>query len=114
MNSAESVKKILSGLLLIFPVIHFSQVSSFSFTSSTEFLSHAAGASSCITQECHSQFTQGKKTFQHAPLSTGDCGACHSAEAYPKKFGLDSNQVANCSRCHKSVEKKIQTRMFVQ
>ncbi len=113
MNRALTLRKILMGFPLVFPILHFSMVNSFSFTSAKEFLSHSAGAGRCITQECHPQFIKGKKAFQHAPVSTGDCGACHTANAYPDKYGLDINQVTACFRCHKGMEQKIQTSMFI-
>ncbi len=112
MNRARTLRKILIGFLFFPPVFHFSGMNGFSFTSAKEFLSHSAGAGSCITEQCHPQFTKGRKVFQHAPVSAGDCGACHTANAYPNKYGLDINQVTACFRCHQGMEQKIQTGTF--
>lgn len=113
MSRMGTLRKILITVFVIFPLLNYFSGDAFSFTSAREYLLHSAGSSSCITQECHAQFMKGEKAFQHAPVISGECSACHAANAYPNKFGLDSNQSAHCFRCHESTRHKIQTSTFI-
>ncbi len=82
------------------------------FTSSAEYLSHIKGSASCLTQQCHTEFMDQSK-YIHSPVFQGKCKECHSAEAYPIKFGLELDQRTTCSRCHKVMEKEINSNTFV-
>jgi predicted CXXCH cytochrome family protein len=82
------------------------------FTSSEEYLSHIKGSASCLSQQCHAEFMDQSK-FIHSPVFHGKCEECHSAEAYPNKFGLELDQRTTCSRCHKVMENEINSNTFV-
>ncbi len=87
--------------------------SAFSFTSPEEYISHTEGAKGCTSLQCHAEFETVKKTFGHKPVIDNECSACHKAEAYPYKFGLERNQRVSCSQCHKPMEHEIQSSGFV-
>ncbi|MBI5057309.1 MAG: cytochrome C [Nitrospirae bacterium] len=97
-------------ILLVF-LAHFSDA--YPFTTSKEFLAHVKGEKGCATQQCHQQFMKGVKKFGHDPSSSGECGSCHNAEAYPNRYGLELNQSVSCTACHKKVEHDIQADQFV-
>ena len=83
-----------------------------SFSTSDEYLSHTKGSPSCVSQQCHAEFMD-QNTFMHSPVIHGKCRECHSAEAYPNKFGLELDQRSTCSRCHKVMEKEINSNKYV-
>ncbi len=81
--------------------------SSSKFTSSEEFVLHTKNSGTCLTEQCHIEFTsRGGKI--HEPVSSGKCAECHNAALYPNKFGLELNQRDSCSNCHKNMEQEIQ------
>ncbi len=82
------------------------------FTSSEEYVSHIKGASSCLSQQCHAEFMD-QSMFIHSPVFNGKCKECHRAEGYPNTFGLEMDQRTTCSRCHKVMEKEINSSTFV-
>jgi predicted CXXCH cytochrome family protein len=82
------------------------------FASENEFMAHMKGETACVSQQCHAQFLKERK-FSHEPANTGACDACHSAKAYPERYGIASDQGLVCSGCHKNLEKEIQDSLFV-
>jgi predicted CXXCH cytochrome family protein len=95
-------------IIVVSVTIHFCTKSAFSFTSAEEYLNHAEGSAGCITSQCHSQLAEGS-IVKHAPVGNGECSACHRADAYPNRFGLEPNQSIVCYGCHKKIEQKIQS-----
>ncbi len=82
------------------------------FKSATDFTSHTNGSVTCTSGQCHSEFKAREKNM-HEPAASGMCSECHSAGAYPNRFGLDQNERMTCARCHKQVEQIIKSGMFV-
>jgi len=82
------------------------------FTSGNDFIAHAKGEKSCVTEQCHAQFLKGIE-FPHEPVSTGACDACHNAKAYPDRYGIVSDQGPVCGSCHKNLDKEISNSSFV-
>jgi predicted CXXCH cytochrome family protein len=113
MTSLDYSRITLVNLVLILLISHYLSVNAYSFTSSKEYLSHIKGSSSCTTEQCHAEFTDREGKYLHDPLVSGKCSACHSAEAYPNKYGLEKNQVITCNKCHKSMENEIQSSKYL-
>jgi predicted CXXCH cytochrome family protein len=113
MSRASLLRAILINLVLIPLTCLYLSKDAFPFTSEDEYLSHTEGQKSCTSSQCHSQFTVQRKAFRHEPVSAGECNACHKAEAYPNKYGIEPNQIIICSRCHKGMEQEIKSSQFV-
>ncbi|GBD95203.1 MAG TPA: cytochrome C [Nitrospirae bacterium] len=113
MSKVYLLRIILLTLLMIPVILHFFSESAFSFTSADEYLTHAGGSGSCTSPQCHIQFETGEKAFRHEPAVAGECNVCHTAKAYPNKYGLEPNQSIICSGCHKSIEHEIKSSRFV-
>lgn len=84
-----------------------------SFTTAAEYQSHSKGAGSCTGQQCHQGFIKGKKKHDHKPSGDGECGACHAAQYYPNRYGLEADQSISCTVCHKNTDREVRTSMFV-
>jgi predicted CXXCH cytochrome family protein len=113
MSRTIFLDKNILGFFLIFLILLFSADDVFSFTSSDEYLSHSAGARSCVTSECHPELAPEKIPFPHEPAGMGKCDVCHDAKVYPNKYGVGPDQSIICSGCHKKLEKEIRTSQFV-
>jgi predicted CXXCH cytochrome family protein len=113
MNKADSVKSTVINLVLFLLIIHFFSGNAHSFTSPEEYSGHLKGSSSCTTKQCHAAFTNKQKKFVHSPVISGECSACHRAESYPNKYGVEPNQRSTCAVCHRSIDHEIQTSKFV-
>ncbi len=97
-------------MILIFFLI---SGNAYSFTSSEEYLSHIDDSPGCSTEKCHSDFSNKPETSLHSPVADGNCSICHTADAYPNKFGLNPDQRKTCAVCHKKTENRIVSSEFV-
>ena len=86
---------------------------SFAFTSADEYISHAQGLNTCVSDKCHSQLKKEKKSFQHDPVVSGTCDICHRADVYPLKYGIERDQSIVCNSCHTTMGEKIQSSQFI-
>jgi predicted CXXCH cytochrome family protein len=99
--------------VLIFMIFHGCSESAFSFDSSEEYSAHMQGRSNCTTKSCHEGLSGNQSQNLHSPVASGECSACHRAEKYPNKYGLETDQRISCSRCHKSMGKEIHSSSVV-
>jgi predicted CXXCH cytochrome family protein len=113
MSKINLLKILFIKTLLFLLILHFFAVSAYSFTSSEEYLSHAQGFSTCTTQKCHADITKQRKQYVHEPIISGKCSACHKAEVYPHKYGIEPNQRKTCENCHKKTERKFLSKEFI-
>jgi predicted CXXCH cytochrome family protein len=119
MNRERFLRIILAGMALILPVKEAGSQPLSSgdpltgFTTSDEYMTHIKGETSCIGGQCHAQFTAEENRFGHEPADNGDCRACHIAEEYPNKYGLEPDQSIACYRCHRNIERKVRSSRFV-
>ncbi len=95
------------------PIIFFLSYDVYAFTSSEEYLSHVQESADCSTLQCHPDLFNTTDKSLHAPVASGKCSICHSAEAYPNKFGLIPDQRSICADCHKRTENRIKSSKFV-
>jgi predicted CXXCH cytochrome family protein len=96
------------NIILAFAAFHFSTPNALSISSPEEYLEHTRGSDNCVTEQCHPRLTDAK-AFEHAPVRDKKCSACHRAEAYPERLGLDSDQRISCLGCHKNLASRIQS-----
>lgn len=113
MNKPCLLKSTLINLALFLLIFHYSEGTAYSFTSPEKYLAHIKGSGSCATQNCHSEFTDKEGKVFHSPVISGECSACHRAEKYPNKYGIDPDQRIICAGCHKGIELEIQTSLFI-
>jgi predicted CXXCH cytochrome family protein len=113
MNKEEFSETLPVGLLFFVLIFFCLAEESFSFSSKDELLSHIADSRTCSNQQCHPRFIEVKKIFEHSPVKNKDCRACHSIESYSSGYDLKIDQGIVCTRCHKNIEKEVQSSKFV-
>jgi predicted CXXCH cytochrome family protein len=106
-------KTVLTGLAVTLLIFHHISDEAYSFNSSEEYLSHAGGSASCVTVQCHAGLAKEAAKNLHEPVSTGKCSVCHKAEAYPNKYGVETDQRIVCALCHKQVDNEVRSSEFV-
>ncbi|RJQ48161.1 MAG: hypothetical protein C4538_04360 [Nitrospiraceae bacterium] len=99
--------------ILQLALIHCFAWHAYSFTTAAEYQSHLKGAESCTSVLCHQNLAKGKMKYEHRPSGDGKCAVCHTAEAYPGKYGLEPNQSITCTDCHKHLNLEIQTSKYI-
>ena len=110
MNKAK-----LSGripILLIFPVLLLMQGNASAFTTADEYYSHVRTFGACVSQECHAELDPSESPSLHKPVLNNECDECHTGD-YPNKYGLADDQGINCLKCHKQIEREVQSSKFV-
>jgi predicted CXXCH cytochrome family protein len=85
----------------------------FAFTTADEYLSHSREAPTCVNGQCHEKLRPGNKKLLHEPVASAQCSLCHTAEAYPRKFGLEQDQSIVCNGCHAGMGDEIRTNQFI-
>ena len=115
MFTSETVRPMILSVMILVSCCGsavYAGIDNKGFKSENDFTAHMKGEKGCVTQQCHARFLKGIE-FPHEPVNAGACDACHSAKAYPDRYGIVPAQRPVCAGCHQKLENEVKNSSFV-